>query len=203
MVVFACYGGAAITVAAVCALAALAGRPPDHFTRDPLAVAELPFYIGLLSNLNALAWCAAATVCWFAAWILCGHGPHDRRAAMLAWLGAIITLLALDDLFMLHEELFQARLGVSERIVLMAYAAMALVFAAAFRRLLLRQTPLRLLPPVVALFALSIGVDQFTTGFGWRPVVEDSLKFLAVAGLLAYVVSAAAAWIGPRKAGEG
>jgi hypothetical protein len=193
-----CYAIGILAVGLTIAAASLSGRPPDHFTRDPLSVTDTPFYVGMLSNLGVMMWTAGASVCWFAAWLVWSNPARDagvddgrgRRAAALAGMAIIVSLLAVDDLFMLHEEAVQRHLGISENFVLAAYAGMAGVLAIAFRDVLGR-TPVRLLLPAGCFFAASIAVDQFTEGFGWRLVIEDSLKCLGIAGLLAYVVGAA------------
>lgn len=38
--------------------------------RDPVSIAELPPYTGFISNLGTLLWCAAGSICLFAAAVL-------------------------------------------------------------------------------------------------------------------------------------
>ena len=39
--------------------------PSQDITRDAIAVAELPFYVGALSSLGVVFWCATASICFF------------------------------------------------------------------------------------------------------------------------------------------
>jgi hypothetical protein len=183
-------------VALTVALALAAGRPVDHFTRDPLSVMNGPFYIGLLSNLTAAAWFAAAGACWSVALVHVLHGLRGRAMAMMA-AAAVITLLGADDLFMIHDEALQRHAGISERLTMLVYFALAVVVALAGRRQWI-STPWRLMIPAGAFFAASIAVDQLTAGWGWRLVIEDSLKFLGVVGVLAWSIGTAQAWLTPQ-----
>jgi len=191
------YGMGLLTLAVKVLLASRSGRPPDHFSRDPLAVMEGPFYVGLLSNLTMIAWFAAAGACWLIAVVQCSTSQKCRRASAMAAVAAVITLLGADDLFMIHEEALQRMLGVPEKVTVAVYGLLAAAVALVFRHEL-RTTPWWLMVPVALLFAASLGVDQFSTGYGWRPVVEDGLKFLGVVGILAYVLATGRVWLTPR-----
>jgi hypothetical protein len=191
------YGLGLLSIAVTITLALLAGRPVDHFTRDPLSVMEAPFYIGLLSNINVATWFATAGVCWCIATVQFNSGC-SRKARAMAAAAALVSILGADDLFMIHEEALQRYLGVPERYTKIAYAKIALLLAVIYRAEF-RTSPWRLLVPASGFLLASIAVDQFTTGFGWRLVIEDSLKFLGVVGILAWALATAQAWLVPRS----
>jgi cytochrome bd-type quinol oxidase subunit 2 len=195
------YGIGIFTLAVSVVVASRSGRPPDHFSRDPLAVMEGPFYVGLLSNLTMVAWFAAAGAGWMTAVVLQSSPRKDRRAWAMAAVAGMITLLGRDDLFMIHEEALQRMLGVPEMITVAIYGLMAAVVAMMFRRDL-RASPWWLIIPVAMFFAASLAIDQFSTGFGWRPVIEDGLKFLGVVGILSYVLATGTVWLQARDVND-
>jgi len=188
------YGLASLGVVFTIVVAKFSGRPADHFSRDPLAVMEAPFYVGLLSNLTMVAWFGAAGACWLIAFVQWESARWSRRSLAMAAVAAMITLLGTDDLFMIHEEALQRMLGVPERVTVGLYGLLAAAVALMFRAEL-RSTPWQLMIPVAAFFAASLGIDQFSTGYGWRPVMEDSLKFIGVCGILAYALATGQRWL--------
>lgn len=44
--------------------------PTENLTKDPLAVADNPFYFGILSQVGALFWCSCAAICFFSSVLL-------------------------------------------------------------------------------------------------------------------------------------
>ncbi len=182
-------------------VASNSGRPIDHFFRDPLAVMDAPFYVGLMSNINAMAWFAAAGAAWMMAMMHIATGGVTRRALAIAAMAGMITILGVDDLLMIHEDALQRMLGVSERLTMAVYGLMSCAIALIFRREF-APTPWKLLIPAAAFFAGSILVDVFTTGFGWRLVAEDGLKFFGVVGLMAYVFAVGVTGFVPVKSAD-
>ena len=96
--------------------------PVSVLLRDPNATAydaqnQVMFYRGTISNLGILLWWAAASVYAFAAYLYrsrFGRATSSLTHAFLVYMAALTGLLALDDLFMIHEELLPVRLGVPE-----------------------------------------------------------------------------------------
>lgn len=185
-------------VAFTVALAMISNRPVQHFTRDPLSVMGAPAYVGLLSNVTAMAWFGAASAACLMAIVLATSTAARRRAAAMAAAAGVLVVLGIDDLFMIHEELLQGRLRVPEKLTMLAYAALAGLVALVFRDQW-RASPWRLLAPAALFFGASVGVDTLTTGFGWRLVIEDSLKLMGVVAVAAWIVATARAWLMPRS----
>lgn len=166
-------------------LASLAPMSPEMLFRDPAVTAALPPYLGVFSHLGVLAWWAAATACLLSALVL----PAGRERAMMAAAGAFAALLALDDLFMLHESLMP-RLGVPEKLVLGSYAVLAITFLVGFRDIH-RRMDWPLLLASLALLGLSVFVDVAFAYSVTSLVIEDGTKFAGIIAWSAYHLLAA------------
>lgn len=192
------HGLAALTIALTAGLASFSKRPPDHFTRDPLAVMDGPFYIGVMSNLTVGFWFVTAGAGWMIVSVLRVASRPDARAWAMTLASSLLTLLALDDILMLHEEALQRHVGVPESVTVLAYACACGAIALAFRAIW-ATTCWQLIAGAGMFFAASISVDLLTSGWGWRPMVEDGLKLMGVAGLLAWTLTTGARWLQPAQ----
>lgn len=87
------------------------------------------FFRGAFSNIGVLLWWAAAIVSAFTYFLLhipSRAAPFTKRAkAFFLYMAVLTTLLALDDLFMFHEEVFPVRLGIPELAVYAVYGVLA------------------------------------------------------------------------------
>jgi hypothetical protein len=144
--------------------------------------------LGAVSNLGILAWTASASICLFAALLLVLEAR--RNAAAFALAGGLLTgLLALDDLFMLHEAVLPPR-GIPQPVVLGIYLALAAAYGFVFRRHLLAARW-----PVLALAALAFGVSLAIDQFHPLPrrfhtFAEELAKFVGILAWLAFHVEA-------------
>ena len=168
-------------------LGAMAQRtvPVDLLLRDPGNSLQYPFYVGFLSHLGALAWCAGATVCLFTAQLVDG-----RRAALLRYAGVLTTLLLVDDFFLLHEEVLPLLFGTNtvSRISQVVYVLGIVGLLVIFWRLLL-ATPLLLLALALGCLGASVLLD--VTDLAVRNyVLEDGLKFVGIVSWTSYLLSA-------------
>ena len=127
---------AAVGIGALFVLGLLTNTPMALLTRDVAATAGVKFYIGILSSLGALTWCAGASVCWFAAAALRGVACLREPARFLASAGALQTALGADDFFMLHEVVYP-KFGLHEEVLVVFYGLALLVLLLRFRRQLL------------------------------------------------------------------
>jgi hypothetical protein len=99
------------------------GRDWWVLLRDPAAAFDFAPTAGLFSHLGVLAMAGMGAICVFAA-VGMPRGVRDR--GLLAMVGAFALWLALDDLFMLHEEIFPRVLGVQEHGTLGLYVMLVL-----------------------------------------------------------------------------
>jgi len=149
--------------------AARKGTATGVFTRDVRTViaeahTKPPYYAGWVSQLNIMAWAAAAALSAAVAYL-----QKVRRGWMLGF-AALLTLLGLDDALMLHE--WGVHGLVPEKAFFAVYAVLGL---ALLSRLHWRD-------PVTSLFvaggvclAVSITIDQVSPHIF---LTEDSFKLL-------------------------
>lgn len=177
------WGLGALTITAILASYSL---DDTQLLLDPTAVAGLPWYTGLISNLGVLGWTLGAVAAAGAAHV--AHlGGRDSAAAFLRQ-GALLTaLLTLDDLFQLHSSALPKLFGISKLLVLFVYALLGLTWVAVHHREILRTRWLILLG-AIAPIGLSVVFDQLGTGAGDWLVVEDAAKFLGVLAWASYFV---------------
>ncbi len=171
-------------------------------SRDPTQAAGVPFYVGIVSNLGILLWDTAVVVCLFAAALVRRDPARRDDMWFLASLGTLTAVLMLDDLFMVHDEVFPKYLGVPEEPIEALYLLMTLAFMLRFRRLLLRPQVLLFLS-ALALFGVSILIEYAPEGWSLRiHVIEDGSKLLGIANWLAYALWASFERLGGPVAGS-
>jgi hypothetical protein len=110
------------------------GIPASALVRDPAAIARHPFYYGFFSNLGVLLWSATAGALWVAGLALRGSPGDARRSSFLLWFAATTTLLGLDDVYMLHEDVYRRFLPGSSVVPLALYASLLLAGLMRFHR---------------------------------------------------------------------
>lgn len=155
------------------------------------------FFYGALSNLGVLLWWSAACVCAFAAFLLSRHTrSHALQRAFLAYLALFTGLLALDDLFMLHEGVLPVLLGVPESVMFVLYGALSVGFVAFWRIIL--EADFGFLMLAFSFFALSVAADQnmfivlFNISAGVNLLFEDLAKMLGIVCWLVFALRFAA-----------
>lgn len=178
-------------------LALSSGRLLALLIRDPNSMADTGlFYQGALSHLGVLLWWAASVISAFAS-VLIGRAPHKGRRgtrAFFLYLAILTGFLALDDLFMLHEEVFPNYLGIPESVVYAGYGVLAL----GFTRFLpvIYRTPFALLALGFGFFLFSVLSDfgmlrvLFGLSGGVSLALEDLSKALGIVSWFAYALSA-------------
>jgi hypothetical protein len=86
-------------------LFSLKGVPFSYLVSDPNAFSGMPPYIGMITLIGILIWCASGAISIFVAWIL----PKDNQTKSINWSqflffsGCITMFLVFDDLFQIHE----------------------------------------------------------------------------------------------------
>ncbi|MCG8442188.1 MAG: hypothetical protein MI723_10305 [Caulobacterales bacterium] len=165
----------------------------DVHTAGELSGACCPAYFGAISTLGVMAWTGAATVCLFAALVLWGRTRRVAAFALAA--GALSGVFALDDAFLLHEEVLPG-LGVPQIAVLAVYAGLGAAHAL-FAVVATRSRYLWLLGVALAALASSLWVDLF---LGLRSqaavIVEDGSKFFGIIAWCLFHLSVLAERVG-------
>lgn len=188
-------GGAALAMVIVGASAV--GLDTSDLLRDPLAVLEANPLTGFLSNLGIVLWSASAGACFLAALVL-----RSDESRFFLWSGVLTTVLAVDDLYQLHEAVIPYVLGIDQRLVVLGYVALVALYVWRFRKILL-ETEYTLLVAAGIGFGVSIGTDLLPVEI-WRsslgPLVrlaEDGGKFFGILFWLAYFLRSGAACLAP------
>lgn len=166
---------------ALLALSAATGMPMALLTRDVAASLGAKFYLGVLSSIGALLWCAAATTCFLGAAVLRRWSGQRECAGFLLGCGILLTALGLDDFFMLHEVVYP-RLGVEEGVLVIFYAAGLVALILRYRSVFL-DSELLLWVIGAVLFAISVLVDAFVKD---ATAFEDIPKAAAICTWLCY-----------------
>jgi hypothetical protein len=185
----------------------LTGIPLRWFFIDPVAEFNAPMYIGLVSNFGVLLWCAAASVCLFGGWLALIRTGHRESALFLICAGLVSSLLMLDDLYLLHEEVLPDHLFIPQKLVFAGYGCLILTFLFRFRQIIL-TTDFMLLFIAFGFFAISVFVDLFVTPeeffiFGSLPgrdLIEDGFKFLGIVTWALYFISTCRQQVAPLLA---
>jgi hypothetical protein len=160
--------------------------PLDHFTQDPAAIMNAPFYLGLFSYIGILMWCAAAALCFFTMYMVKPANQEKRQQrSFLLFSGLITCLFLLDDLFLLHEVVFPVYLHIPEVGVYLIYSNAIVFYMVLFRNILLRTEFL-----ILGLSFFMIGTSQFVDLVP-MPIPEDSfledaVKLFGVVSWLTY-----------------
>lgn len=171
----------AMMIGALWGLSVATGTPMALLTRDPAATTGAKFYIGVLSNVGALIWCATATTCLLGWAALRKTRQHREVAGFLRGAGVLVMFLGLDDFFMLHEVVYP-RLGLEEGAVVALYGAGLLGLVVRYRLVILGSELLLLLIGA-ALFVVSVLVDGFVPD---STAFEDIPKASAILFWLCY-----------------
>ncbi len=151
--------------------------------RDANAVSHRPPYVGMVSNLGILAWCATACICLFTAFL--SHPKGINVESFLLYSGILSAILMFDDLFQFHDEAFPEYLNLSEELVLLSYGLFALIIFYRHKDIILSTNYLILLT-CLALFFISIVVDQFFKEIPAEKLIEDGAKFTGILTWLGY-----------------
>lgn len=189
---FLIFGPPTLFVVAAGAASHFGDIPYHYFSRD-LAETLGAWHplLGVQSNLGALLWCASAAVSLFAGAVL-RHAGVRRESSFFLATGAFLGWLLIDDFFLFHDDLAQRYFGIPELAVLCLYIVAAIVYVAAFYRIVLAsEWPLLL----ASLVCLGLGmVDDIMWDipslreFRWSIFWEDAFKLLGITGWGGYMV---------------
>jgi hypothetical protein len=124
-------GGSVLTVL----IAEMTDNPIWKLAKDPSEVMNFPSYIGMLSNWGVLLWMTAAAICLFTAMIMRRSGDSSQARQFIFTSGILSLILAVDDLYRLHDWLLPRMLHISEFFFYLLY----LVLIAGYLFLSLRQ----------------------------------------------------------------
>ena len=145
------------------------------YFRDPAATFGFSPFAGLISNVGIFALFAAGAISIFSSF----HTENDK--VLLSCSGVFTTLIAIDDFFMLHEDIIPRKLGVSESYVYIFYGILAVTILIYCRRAILGKEHIGLY--VSASFLAFSGIVDVIID---HVEIEDTFKFLGITVWAAY-----------------
>lgn len=156
---------AAITVL----VSTVTNYPIWKLAKDPPQIMDYPPYIGMLSNWGVLLWMTTAAICIFSAILLKKHNAPVATIRFIAVSGALSLFLAVDDLYLFHDQLLPHLFHVREKVFYIVYVVFLFAYLMYFYRQILQYEYL-LFAAAFFLFALSRRffismpfLDQFMT----------------------------------------
>lgn len=154
-------------------------------TRDPAAITQMPYYLGLFSNIGILLWCASTTICLFSSTILKKNPRYRELSQFLLYAGLFTGFLMLDDLFMFHESVIPRYLKVKESLSYVVYVlAVLFIFIKSIK--VIKKTEFIILLAAVGFFALSIVGDRLH-GIPFLAEQEELFKMIGISTWLIYL----------------
>lgn len=156
--------------------------PITNLTRDPAAITGESPFLGGLSYVGVLMWCAATAICLFCFAVLQKKNVRGDLPSFFLFGGLFTLILLLDDLYLLHELVFPVYLNIPEKLTFLIYGLMALGYLVRFRKLIL-QTDFIVLALALGFFGSSIIVDLLDLV---PTSIEDGLKILGIVGWFGY-----------------
>lgn len=178
-------GLAIAPIALVAMVSAWKNIPLRNLTADPVAILNARFYFGFLSQLGIFMWAAMIAICFLMARVLPLHAKNYPIRRFFLWSGLFILLLSLDDVFLLHESVFPAYLGMPEVVTYTLYAGLAAAYLWHFRKVILRSD-YTFLALCLTSFGLSLGLDILPSPYIVAHLFEEGLKFIGLVAWLAY-----------------
>lgn len=188
--------GVAVLLGGVAAAKIFLGIPFRYTMGDPATVTGERFYLGLASNVGALLWAANASILFFSSGLHRRRGGDPEVGRFLLCSGLFVALLGIDDMFMLHEQVFPDHLGVRQTFVVAGYGAFALLYAARFASVL-AQTAYPVFVAALGMLGVSAGLDQLrdlvSIDIPGALFWEDAAKLIGIATWLSYSIHTGAA----------
>lgn len=178
-------GGATLTVV----IARLTGNPIWKLAKDPADIARYQPYIGMLSNWGALLWFSTGAICLFTASVLRRNGV-SRQGTFFFSSGALSLILAIDDLYQLHDRVLPRLLHIPEIFFYLLYILLFVIYFISFLRQIVRYD--------YFLFGIAILFFIFSRQFVLQmPILSDfqttsdMLKYFGIVFWMAYYFKAA------------
>lgn len=157
----------------------------DALTKDPTAIMDAPFYLGVFSNIGIMFWSAAAALCFFTASRLSNNRIAQSSFIFMLFSGLITLMLGLDDLFLFHETVAPKYLSISKNTVFLTYANFILIYVVYFRKQILNTDYLVLILAFVFI-GLSAISKTVPLPIPKDTFLEDSLKLFGIVSWFTY-----------------
>jgi hypothetical protein len=186
------------------------GLEMAYFTRDITAIADIPFYAGLVSQVGVILWSATAAVCLFTTLMLRLQKRNLSAQRFLFQAGILTALLLLDDVFLFHDSVFTEYLHIRQRYVFLLYLVLILGFLLLNLQVILERE-YWILGVAFLLFGASLFIDNVHL-YKLEPfkalitksrstILEDAPKLAGIATWLLYFTRYAVVSLIPASSG--
>lgn len=159
--------------------------PVTDLLRDPSAVLDGEWYVGLVSIAGVALWAAAAAICL----LVLGPGLDPGQRSLLLAGGVTSIILGADDAFLLHEAIKNG-IGIPSPVTIGVYGVIAIVLFWRAWPYLKTRPDLAVFIVAVVLFAVSVILDAAGEADLPTPpysaVIEDVAKFLGLVTWVAF-----------------
>ncbi|MEO1208639.1 MAG: hypothetical protein AAFX78_03770 [Cyanobacteria bacterium J06638_20] len=162
----------------IIAFYSMQGVSPDVLTRDPVAIARLPAYSGMFSQIGLLLWATSVAICLFSSKLLANRISFSKVRRFLFISGILTLMVELDDVFLLHEDVFPS-MGIPEKLVLGVYGISMLLYLLKFFPILLKTEYAFFLMALVG-FGSSIFLDVILPPGLHYIALEDGAKLVGI-----------------------
>lgn len=156
----------------------------ETISRDPLQVLNGKPYVGIISNIGILFWCATCAVLFYSSMISRIKKRPDKETNFLLFSGLLSILMLADDLFMLHDVVFHDE----ERLFYLLYGSSVIAIFIRYYKTILATDYVLLIFSFI-LLGLSATTDE-VRAMGFRMehpyIIEDSFKFLGIIAWFSY-----------------
>lgn len=165
----------------------LSGAHFADFTRDPAAVAGTHPFVGVVSNVGILLWCASATLCFLCFVKMRRESGGESVSKFFLFSGLITAILLFDDMLQFHEYVLPRYLHVPWQVTFFGYGLMTVLYLASFRAVILK-TDFTVLMTAYMFFGISVLADAIHPHVRIPAVLilEDTCKVLGIATWLGY-----------------
>jgi hypothetical protein len=187
-----------VWLAATLVLHVAGGLPLDLLTDDPTAALGGHPLTGAQSVIGAMLWWLTGGLCLFAWAVLRRTSASVPEAArFLLWFEVVTIALAIDDQFLVHEDLAARYLGLGQRHVITLHLLAVTILLVRFRATV-RRSEWGLLAAALGFLGASVAVDYLVervlalaptvTTYLDVTFIEETFKLLGIVGWTAYLV---------------
>ncbi len=166
-------------------------NPVWKLAKDAADVIGYPPYFGMLSSWSSMLWMATATICIFTAMITWKNSSDRAIWRFLFFSGLLNLLIAVDDLYLLHDRILPRLLGAPEAVFYLLYLLLMIGYLIVFIRQIARSDYI-LFWTAFFFLAFSRGFYNLIPFLREYYTANDILKYFGIVFWLAFFARTAA-----------
>jgi hypothetical protein len=165
----------------------------SYLSRDPVQILDAKPYIGMVSNVGILLWCATAAILFYSARLSSLAGKPRIQTNFLLSSGLITLLMLIDDLFLFHDIIFPEYFHIDENVFFVFYGLSVIALIYFFRKLIINTDYIFLVLSFGLLGTSAVSDYLIVLGFAsnYSMVIEDVLKFMGIISWFSYYIRTA------------